>query len=505
MSDRSRRRPNVLLIMSDQHNRDFMGCAGHPVVRTPALDALAEGGVRFTSAYCNYPLCCPSRMSFMTGRYASSIDCMTNRSYLNGEVPTFAHAFLRAGYDTAISGRMHFAGYDQLHGFGRRLTGEIYPTVHAAAGWRLHEVLGDLADTSGSTLTALVRSGAGRSAFLDYDADVAAAAVDYLKNRSATDPPFLLTAGFMTPHCPYVAPERHYRTYQDLVTGEMLSPAATSTEHPYIRSLIEEKGPGYPPGEEVQRRVLAAYCSLVTFGDELVARMVDQLEASGLADETIVVYTSDHGDQMGRHALWAKRTFYEGSIGVPLIVSAPGRTDGARVRADNVSLMDLGSTLLDLAGVEPLENAEGVSFADLITDERPGSWHNTVIAENSVGHRERLIDGLSDRCSVHRMIKRDQWKYCYYQHAPPQLFDLNDDPAEDRNLSGDPAFAEIATSLETELLRDWDPEQIKSRLERSLNGIEMLGRWTNLVHPEEPQPRWSHEGRDNYLLEVGSG
>lgn len=175
--------PNVVIIMSDQHNSGVMGCAGDALARTPALDLLAENGTSFSNTYCAFPLCGPSRMSFMTGRYPHAIDQWDNHCQLSSDIPTFAHAFLAGGYDTILSGRMHFVGGDQRHGFTERLIGDVSPTAHITAGWQLDKVLGDLVDTPGMDPAGICKSGPGHTGYQAYDEAVTKTSVDWLRQR----------------------------------------------------------------------------------------------------------------------------------------------------------------------------------------------------------------------------------------------------------------------------------------------------------------------------------
>ncbi|SVD44716.1 uncharacterized protein METZ01_LOCUS397570, partial [marine metagenome] len=199
--------PNILLIMSDQHHAGLMSCAGDSIAETPNIDRLARQGVRFSNAYCTFPLCGPSRMSFMTCRHPHEICLWDNASQLNSDTPTFAHSFLSAGYDTILSGRMHFVGWDQRHGYAQRLISDVPQSAHLAAGWKLRDVLGDLIDTPGMSLAGLLKSGPGRTGYHAYDEAVTHTTVEWLRQRglSRQEKPFLLTVGYAAPHCPFVA------------------------------------------------------------------------------------------------------------------------------------------------------------------------------------------------------------------------------------------------------------------------------------------------------------
>jgi len=479
-------RPNVLVIMSDQHHAGVMGCAGDPIAQTPHLDRLAGGGVRFAGAYCPFPLCGPSRMAFMACRHPFEIDLWTNETQLNSDVPTFAHAFLAAGYDTVLSGRMHFVGADQRHGFARRLIGDVPESSHLAAGWKLSRVLGELRDTPGCSLPGVLKSGPGRTGYHAYDEAVCDATVDWLRSRGAATrdraEPFLLVAGIASPHCPFVAPPEDFYRYADLIRPDDLPPPDDAL-HPLLERWRKDTRVDPPPPIDAQWRTRVAYYGLCTFADRIVGRMLDALAESGLADNTIVVYTSDHGEMLGEHGLWWKSTFYEASARVPLLVRWPGRLAEGRRVPRNVSLIDVGATLLDLAGADPLPSASGRSLRPLLDGDET-QWDDTVFAEH-------VTAGSADRAVVpQRMVRQGPWKYIYSHGMAPQLFDLDDDPGELRDRSADPACADICDRLRALVLRDWDPNFVARRLRRCREELRLVGQWVDKTQPPEPDPLW---------------
>ena len=422
------KRPNVLVIMSDQHHAGVMGCAGDAVAQTPNLDRLAAAGALFRNAYCPFPLCAPSRMAFMTAQHPFQIDCWTNETQLDSDAATFAHALLAAGYETVLAGRMHFVRHDQRHGFVRRLIGDVQESAHLAAGWKLDRVLGDLRDTCGCGQNSIIKSGPGRTGYQAYDKAVTDSAVAYLRGRRGGAGPFLLVVGFVLPHCPFVAPPEDFEAFADRIAVEDL-PQRDDAMHPAMQNWRRQSGVEQPPPIDAQWRTRAAYYGMCRLMDRNVGRILEALRDAGLLDDTIVVYTSDHGEMLGEHGLWWKSTFYDGACRVPLIVSRPDRaTDGATVR-ENVSLIDVGPTLLDLAGAAPMPAVSGSSFHSLMDGD--GSWPDTAFAEN--------LCGLGGRAAACRMVRKGQWKYNYYHGADGELFNLVEDPGERDNLWSDPA------------------------------------------------------------------
>lgn len=485
---------NVLLIMSDQHHKRILGCAGDPLVRTPALDGLAARGVRFGNASCTYPLCVPSRASFLACRHPHELDVYTNNCEMRTDRPTFAHAFLGAGYETVLAGRMHFLGVDQRHGFATRLVGDVWPTAYPSMEM-LRRTFGDLAETADQQLPGLLRSGPGRTGGLAYDECVAGTAAAWLRQRGNEPrrPPFLLTVGLFMPHCPFVAPaEDFFRCWPEITAGSLprFDPAALHAVH-----RVQRRYTGVDAGVplEVQRRVRAAYYGMVAHLDRQVGRVLEALEASGLAGSTLVVYTSDHGEQLGEHGLWWKSTFYEGSVGVPLIVSRPGGRRGAVVR-ENVSLMDVGVTLLDLAGARALPGATGRSFARLLREGHDPDWPDEVFAEYNPRHETAA--------PCQRMIRRGPWKLNTYLGHPSQLFNLDEDPLEENDRINDPACADRVSVMTARVHENWDPQRIARLVGTRTGEFQLLRSWQRDSLLPEPDPPWFGDAPPDNILDV---
>jgi choline-sulfatase len=477
----AKRPPNVLIIMSDQHHPRFLGGV-HPFLQTPAMDALAARGTRFSSAYCSFPLCCPSRMSFMSGRYASRVNCNDNLAQLASDVPTFAHGFLASDYNTLLCGRMHFVGEDQRHGFETRLVSDV-TTAYVNVDWALRPVLGDFVDTPGYSRQGLLKSGPGNTGYHDYDRAVCDNAVRWLRERGdqQAERPFMMVVGFASPHCPFIAPPEDYELYDKLVAEADLPDPHLDKVHPLIleqrRMARIDDEPAVP--KAAQRRARVAYLGLCTFLDRLVGNITGALAQAGLAEDTIVVYTSDHGEQLGEHGLWWKTTFYEGSVGVPLIMAGPGVPAG-KVCGKNVSVMDIGPTVLDMAGAAALPDTDGRSFRCLLGGDE-AAWDDEVIAE--------CISAWAKPPAM-RMVKRGPWKYCHYHGGAAQLFNLAVDPDELCDRVADPACAEIVAQLRARALRDWDGGAIERQLKVREREVALIREWHKRVKPAEPDPLW---------------
>ena len=462
-------RPNILLIVSDQHSPRVMGCAGDGVVRTPHLDALAERGTRFEHAYCASPLCVPSRMTMMTGRHCSDIRVWTNSCYLGSEEPTFAHALGAAGYQTVLSGRMHFMGPDQRHGFHERIIGDI--GAYNPTGSGKGNLPPQLSAGSGQKRIAVEVAGPGRTAYQAYDEAVLEATARWLGERGASDDdrPFLLTMGGVLPHCPFVAREDLYEYYYERVEMPEIPEGYFENLHPAMKAWRELRGVEGLSDEQI-RKARAGYYGLVEHFDEIVGGVLRALGESGMADDTIVIYVSDHGESAGNNGLWWKSQFSEDGCGVPMIVAGPGIPAGER-RSEVVSLLDVAPTLTNLAGAPELPLISGQSLLPLLGGE-PGAapWRDEAIAE---------LIGI-DAAYAHpgRMIRRGPWKLIHYEGHEPMLFNLDEDPKEFVDRAGDPACRDVRSYLHDRVLAGWRPGEALRTLRDRKARFGLVRDWT---------------------------
>ena len=366
------RRPNILLVMADQLAAPFLPSYGHAVVQAPNLDRLAERGTRFASAYSNSPLCAPARFTMMTGQRNSRIGAYDNASELPASVPTFAHHLRAGGYQTCLIGKMHFVGPDQLHGFEERLTTDIYP---ADFGWTP-----DWSDPDGRfdwwfhNMDSVRFAGvADSSNQLDYDDEVGFQAVRKLRDlaRSNDERPWMLTVSFTHPHDPYVARQEHWDRYDhDAIDLPRIGPLPLATLDPHsrrLRNVSAMDDGGLTEGQV--RNARHAYYSSIAYVDDWVGQLISTLTTGAIADETVVIFTADHGDMLGERGLWYKMNFFEGACRVPLIVAGPEIANGVAA-AEHVSLLDVFPTLLDLAGLDVPADADGHSLAPLLAGDR---------------------------------------------------------------------------------------------------------------------------------------
>jgi choline-sulfatase len=486
--------PSLLFFMSDQHTQRVAGCYGDGVVRTPHLDRLAARGVVFDEAYCPSPICVPSRMSLLTGCHPASQECWTNGDLLASDRPTMAHALGAAGYRPVLVGRLHALGPDQLHGYAERDVGDHSPNW---VGVPRHD-MGALDKTNDPFRDSLRKSGAGQSAYELHDADVIDGACARLeaiaaRRRAGDGAPFSLTVGLMLPHQPYVARAEDYEPYVGKVGLPDLAAPDPAREHPYLRWWRDSTDTRHVTEAETLR-ARTAYYGLVTRLDAMIGRVLDRLEALGLAGDTLVVYTSDHGDQLGERGLWWKQTFYDESAKVPLVLAWPGRLPAGERRAQLVNLVDLAPTVLDALGAPPLPNADGRSFLGVARDaDHP--WADATVSEYCGDAAESWAGATPVQ---QRMLRTRRWKLSYYHGDRPQLYDMREDPRETTDLAEDPRHAGIRDALVRRVLADWDPDRVARRMAARRRDKALLGAWARAVRPPDAY-RWQLRMEDNWL------
>jgi choline-sulfatase len=452
------RPPDILVVMADQMVPSALPLHGNPVTRTPAMSWLAESGVVFDAAYTASPLCSPGRASFMTGLLPSRTRVYDNAAEFTSEIPTFAHYLRSAGYRTVLSGKMHFCGPDQLHGFEERLTTDIYPADY---GWtpdwdRPQKRPGWYHDMS-----SVIDAGPClRSNQLDFDDEVAFAAQRSLFGhiRSGDGRPFCCVVSFSHPHDPFTIPRKWWDLYRD---EDIPMPAVGLDErslHPHERRLRDVCAMnGVEVTEDHVRAARRAYYGAISYVDDHICALVALLRETGRLDDTIVIVTSDHGEMLGERGAWYKMSFYEGAARVPLIVRAPALFSPGRVPAA-VSTMDLLPTLVGLAhDTDMPELASPVDGRSLLPHLSGASDHDEVVAEY-------LAEGA---IAPIVMIRRGRHKFIHSPADPDQLFDLASDPHERADLAGDVASAGLVEGFRREIAARWDLERLDREVRES--------------------------------------
>ncbi len=431
---------NLLFILSDEHNPKLLGAAGHSFIQTPNLDALAARGTRFTSAYTPCPICVPARASLATGQNIAAMGkFFDNADPYDGSVPSWHHALRDAGHRVVSIGKLHFRGLPgDDHGFSEE---KLAMHVVDGTGDLLGLIRGpDAPERKGAAKMAR-SAGPGESDYTRYDRDIAAQAQIWLREVAPGEQkPWCLFVSLVTPHFPLIAPpEFFYRYFRD----DLLRPKRYAPEewldHPAIRDYMTTNAyQKHVRDDGDLKRMLAGYCGMVSFMDEQVGKILTCLEDAGLGTSTRVLYSSDHGDNLGARGMWGKSNMFEESAGVPMILAGEGVPEG-RVVTTPVSLTDVFATVLDGTGAPASVPAGSRSLLALAAGveetERP------VLSEyHATGSREASF-----------MVRQGRWKYMRWITYPPMLFDLDADPEELHDLGASPAHADVRARLEATL------------------------------------------------------
>lgn len=440
------KRPNILFIMADQMAAPILPLhdAASPV-QMPHLMKLAEQAVVFDSAYCNSPLCAPSRFTLVSGRLPSKIGAYDNAADFPADVPTYAHYLRRLGYRTALSGKMHFCGPDQLHGYEERLTSDIYPADY---GWAVNWDEPDVRASWYHNMSSVLQAGpCVRSNQLDFDEEVVFKARQYLYDhvRLTPEQPFCLTVSMTHPHDPYTIPREYWDRYEGVDIPLPRQHIEQAEQDPHSQRLLKvidlwDK----PLPEDKIRDARRAYFGACSYIDDNIGKLLGTLEECGLAEDTLIVFSGDHGDMLGERGLWYKMHWFEMSARVPLLVHAPKRFAAHRV-SQSVSTLDLLPTLVELAGgqIELGLELEGRSLLAHL--------------EGEGGHDEVLGEYMAEgTLSPLMMIRRGPWKFVYSEDDPLLLFNLQHDPAERENLAGSADHQTLLAEFIAEARERWD-------------------------------------------------
>lgn len=472
------KKPNILLIQVDQLTPLLMGTYGHKVVQTPNIDALAEEGVRFDAAYTPCPVCSPARACMVTGKYTSSNGAYDNAALLPADEPAMGHYLTLAGYDTVVSGKLHFVGPDQLHGFNRRLTTDIYPADFRWS-WQMGEH-GTPANQAPSYVGGHVQIDTWNDG-LSYDEELHFRALEYLhaKGRDVASAesegrqadPFFLFVSYHHPHEPFWPPEEFW----DLYEGSDIELPHFPENYSETFSALDQWLNAYHgvdeqeglTDEESIYRIRRAYYALVTYIDQKVGELVASLKKNGLWESTVIVFCSDHGDMLCEKGMIQKRYLYEMSTRVPLIVRFPDGYQAGRVCDEPVNLIDLLPTFLDLADVSQDERLpmDGRSLMGLLDGSDAKDWE--AISET---HADAMVQ---TPCF---MLRQGKYKYIYIHDHPCQLFDLEDDPGEWSNLVGHPDHAAVEAAMRARIFELFDPDAIAADVAKSVRQRLLIDR-----------------------------
>jgi len=440
------RPPNILVIMSDEHNYRVAGCYGNRLARTPNLDWLAERGIVFEDAYTNSPLCVPSRSSFTAGKYIHRVSVWSNDCELpSADIPSLPRVLNAAGYESFLCGKQHYA-HDRRYGFVE-IGGNMNNSVKTGLGRRR-----SADDTSVNYAAAEERfknfHTGDDSSVMSHDRRVTAGVLEFLSRRSRRDKPFFLFAGYLAPHFPLIVPEKYWRNYQGKIPMPVIPPGFFETMPLNYQHL--RRGFGVVNVDpEIVRRGRELYYALTEWVDEQIGQVLEALRKSPFAEDTVIVYTTDHGENMGEHGMWWKNCMYEQAAHVPLIISWPARWKGGQRRRGACSLLDVVKTLAEIGRGRTPEDWDGHSMVRWMDDPN-SAWKDLAVSQYYAHH---IASGFA-------MLRTGEWKYVY--HSPPdqrhpaerELYNLKDDPGEFRNLARDPAQQSRVEQLHARLLKE---------------------------------------------------
>jgi choline-sulfatase len=442
---------NLLFILSDEHTRDVTGCYGHKFIKTPNLDRLAKRGTKFTAAYTNCPICVPARASLHTGTYVAGNACWDNAHPYDGTIRSWAHRLREAGHFTMSIGKLHFRSTKDDNGFVE----EVIP-LHVVDGQG--DLLGLIrrpkAAVRGGMPDLAKAAGPGESSYAKYDRNIRDGAIEWLTSHAKLQSrPWCLFVSFVKPHFPLIAPQKFYDMYPpDTLPMPRLYGPDDYPKHPSVKALRScmTYDDFFPP--EKVRIALAAYYGMVSFLDDNIGQVLAALDTAGLTDTTRVIYSTDHGDNLGTRHMWGKSVHYEESAAIPLLVAGPGVPKG-KTCTTPVTLVDVYPTIIESVGIAP----------DAAERKLPG--RSLVKIANSPP-QDRIAFGeyhAAGSITAMYMVRKGRWKYIHHVAYRPELFDLEADPGETTDLGESPAHREILTMMEAELRRIVDPEKVCER------------------------------------------
>jgi choline-sulfatase len=461
-------KPNILIIMADQLAASALSLYGNKVCKTPNLDKLAHDGIVFENAYSNNPVCVPSRASMLSGHLTPEIAVYDNANELACSVPTMAHYMRSLGYWTFLSGKMHFIGPDQLHGFNERLTTDVYP---ANFDWIGNWSGGSSYVPSGTALNGVVEAGPCiRTMQEDYDDEVEYQSLKKIYDlaRYKEHNPFFGIISFTSPHTPFNVAQKYWNLYdEDKINVPDVGPIPFDELDYFSKSLFFAHGRHrHTITEEHIRKTRQAYYGMISYVDEKIGKIIKLLEDTNQRDNTAIFFVSDHGEMLGERGMWFKQCFFEWSSHVPMIASIPGASKGIRSSVVT-SLVDLLPTIIEIGNnskKEPsIEKLAGKSLIPFI------SGFSKDINSTAISDYYHI-----GPCVPTRMIRKNEFKLIYTHGHPNLLFDLKNDPNELKNLSDDKNYKYQLSDLLEICKKGWNPDEITKDIIKSQRRRLML-------------------------------
>lgn len=445
---------NLLFIFSDQHSRRVTGCYGHPIVKTPHLDRLAEEGTIFKNAYCNAPICVPSRGSLATGRYVNdpNLEVWDNCSPYFGQVPSWGHRLMVEGYHVVSIGKLHYRNKSDPNGFDKSL---IPLHVYHGVG-NLYNIVRDPLPTANAFQYIVKNAGVGNTTYLDYDRRITEHAINWLKKKAQheTNKPWVLFVSLVCPHPPWIAPSKFYDLYPHKdIDMPQLYRLNERPMHLGLEDFRQYFGVRGTFDEKTLRKVIASYYGMISFLDDNIGKIISVLEETGLSGNASILYTSDHGESMGQKGMFSKCNMYEESVGVPMIISGPDFPTCKEI-VTPVQLIDIFPTILEATGSEIMDEDKelpGKSLQQIAHGDKP---ERVIFSEQHCAGAKSAVF----------MLRRGDWKYVrYLEDYPPQLFNLVSDPNEYYDLAAYPNFQKELDRCEVALRDLIDPEGVDQR------------------------------------------
>ena len=462
---------NLIIIMSDEHQGRALGCIGHPFVKTPNLDKLANNGMVFSNAYTSCPICVPARASFATGLPVHKNRLWDNAMPYHGQKPSWGHSLQSRNVPVESIGKLHYRSQEDNDGFDEK---HIPMMVVNGVGmvWGSIRRENDRKKVFRDERMLGTYIGPGTSKYTEYDEAVVSKTINWLENKKKNNStkPWCLYIGLVAPHFPLVVPQKYFDMYpRETLPDIKLDPFRGYKMHPWISKQNELRNSNNQfKNEEEKWAAISAYFGLCSFLDDNIGKIVTSVTENGFLDNTTIIYTSDHGDNVGARGLWGKSNFYEESCSIPLILSGPKIKKG--ISKTPVTLMDISETIVDHFSCESPNNGPGESIYKIAD----ATYNNERIAFSEY-HASSSISGAY-------MIRKGRWKYIYYVGFEPELFDLENDPDELSDLSQKSEFIDICNELKRDLYNICDPEVMnklafedQDKMIKSYGGIEAAG------------------------------